>query len=124
MTLGKRISIGFGVLVFITLLLGTIGVINMRNAAAGAEKLASIYAPEVQVANEVFKEANQIRYDIRAFIMQDNDTALANAKKGFVELQKYLAQAQELGKKYNLKALLENESKATKALNEYMTTVG
>ena len=124
MTLGKRISIGFGVLVFITLLLGTIGVINMRNAAAGAEKLASIYAPEVQVASEVFKEANQIRYEIRAFMMQDNDTALANAKKGFVELQKYLAQAQELGKKYNLKALLENESKATKALNEYMTTIG
>lgn len=29
MTLGKRITIGFGILVFITLVLGTMGVINM-----------------------------------------------------------------------------------------------
>lgn len=123
MTLGKRITMGFAILVAITLILGVIGVINMRSAATGADKLASIYAPEVQVASEIFKEANQIRYDIRGFVMQDNDAALANAKKGLVQIQKELAVAQELGKKYNLKALLEQESKATKGVNEYITTV-
>ncbi len=123
MTLGKRITMGFAILVAITLILGIIGVVNMRSAAAGADKLANIYAPEVQVASEIFKEANQIRYDIRAFVMQDNDAALANAKKELVQLQKDLSVAQELGKKYNLKALLEQESKATKGVNEYITTV-
>ena len=123
MTLGKRITMGFAIFVAITLILGIIGVVNMRSAAAGADKLANIYAPEVQVASEIFKEANQIRYDIRAFVMQDNDAALANAKKELVQLQKDLSVAQELGKKYNLKALLEQESKATKGVNEYITTV-
>ncbi|MBV5277816.1 MAG: chemotaxis protein [Campylobacteraceae bacterium] len=123
MTLGKRISIGFGILVFITLVLGAIGVVNMRSAASDSARLSDIYAPEVQVASEVFKVANQIRYDIRAFSMQDDETALANSKKGFIELQKYLAQAQELGKKYNLKALIENEKIASKSLGDYMASV-
>ena len=123
MTLGKRITIGFGILVCITLVLGVMGVINMRSAASDSAKLSDIYAPEVQVASEVFKVANQIRYDIRAFTMQDNETALANAKKGFVELQKYLNDAKELGKKYELKALIENEAKASKSLAEYMASV-
>lgn len=123
MTLGKRISIGFGLLVLITLVLGAIGAINMRSAASDSARLSDIYAPEVQVATEVFATANQIRYDIRAFTMQDNETALANAKKGFVELQKYLTDAKALGKKYDLKALLESEGKASKALGEYMTSV-
>lgn len=123
MTLGKRISIGFGLLVLITLVLGAIGAINMRSAASDSARLSDIFAPEVRVATEVFATANQIRYDIRAFTMQDNETALANAKKGFVELQKYLTDAKALGKKYDLKALLESEGKASKALGEYMTSV-
>ena len=101
MTLGKRITFGFGILVCITLVLGIMGVINMRSAANDAEKLSSIYAPEVQVASEVFAIANQIRYDMRAFILTDDETALTNAKKNFGELKKFLAQAEELGKKYN-----------------------
>lgn len=123
MTLGKRITIGFGILVCITLVLGAMGVINMRSAASDSAKLSDIYAPEVQVASEVFATANQIRYDIRAFSMQDNETSLASAKKGFVELQKYLNDAKELGKKYDLKALIENEAKASKSLGEYMASV-
>ena len=102
MTLGKRISLGFGILVAITLVLGTMGVINMRSAATNATKLSDIYAPEVQVASEVFKTANQIRYDIRAFTMQDDEKSLAEAKKGFVELQKLLSDAEALGNNYNI----------------------
>lgn len=60
MTLGKRISIGFGILVVITLILGIIGVINMRSAAKDATKLSDVYAPEVQVASEVFKDRKSV----------------------------------------------------------------
>lgn len=50
MTLGRRISIGFGILVVITLALGGMGVYNMRNAATNSEKLSNMYAPEALVA--------------------------------------------------------------------------
>lgn len=123
MTLGKRISIGFAALVCITLILGIMAVINMRNAASDSTKLSEIYAPEVDVAAQIFATANQIRYDIRAFTMQDNETTLANAKKGFVELQKQLADAKALGQKYTLPKLLEQEAIASKSLAEYMSSV-
>lgn len=120
MTLGKRISLGFGILVAITLMLGTMGVINMKSAAKDATRLSDVYAPEVQIASEIFKTANLIRYEMRAFVMQDNEKSLAEAKKAFSTLQKYLADAQALGKKYELTTLLEKEKVASKALSEYM----
>jgi len=123
MTLGKRISIGFAILVFITLVLGIMAVINMRSAAISAAKLAEVYAPEVHVASDIFRVANQARYDVRAFTMQDNENALANAKKGFAELQKFLTEAEALGKKYELKALLEQQGIASKSLEVYMSSV-
>ena len=123
MTLGKRISIGFAILVVITLILGTIGVVNMRNAAITAAKLSEIYAPEVHVASDIFRVANQARYNIRAFTMRDNETALATAKKEFAELKVFLDEAEALGKKYELKALLEKQSIASKALVEYVGSV-
>ncbi len=123
MTLGKRISIGFAILVFITLVLGIMAVVNMRSAAISAAKLAEVYAPEVHVASDIFRVANQARYDVRAFTMQDNENALANAKKGFAELQKFLTEAEALGKKYELKALLEQQGIASKSLEVYMSSV-
>lgn len=86
----------------------------MRSAAKDATKLSDVYAPEVQVASEVFETANQIRCDIRAFTMQDNEKSLADAKKGLLSFKNF-STSQRL-KKYELKALVENEAKATKAL--------
>ena len=121
MTLGRRVSIGFGILVVITLTLGGMGVYNMRNAATNSEKLSNMYAPEALVASDIARVANQIRFEMRAFAMNDDEVALANVKKGFIELKKYLDEAHALGKKYpELKSLAEKETAASKALVEYM----
>ena len=123
MTLGKRISLGFGFLVLVTLVLGIIGVTNMRTASAEATKLSDIYTPEVEVANDVYKTASAIEYAMRAFMLNDDETALASAKKDFIELKKYLSAADAHAKKYNLKALSDNEKVASKALTEYIASV-
>lgn len=123
MTIGKRISLGFGFLVLVTLVLGSIGVSNMRTASFEATKLSDIYTPEVEVANDVYKTASNIEYEIRAFMLNDDETALANAKKYFIDLKKFLSQAEAHAKKYNLKALSDNEKAASKALNEYIASV-
>ena len=122
MTLGKRISIGFGILLFITLALGILAIVNMRNASQDSAKLAEVYAPEVEIASKIFASANQIRYDVRAFTMQDNEQSLANAKKEFINLQKYLNEAQVHGKKYHLTNLIEGEQKASKSTLEYIAS--
>jgi methyl-accepting chemotaxis protein/methyl-accepting chemotaxis protein-2 (aspartate sensor receptor) len=55
--------------------------------------------------------------------MRDNETALAAAKKEFAELKTFLDEAEALGKKYELKALLEKQSIASKSLTEYVGSV-
>ncbi len=119
-TLGFRISLGFGILVFIIVVLGTIGVVNMRNASSTATKLAVTYVPEVQLATDIFKVSNQIRYEMRAFMLSDNEMALANAKKAFAELKTYLDEADAHAKKYNLKNLQDNKKIAASALERYI----
>lgn len=103
MTLGKQIGLGFGILLTITLLLGGLAVYNMNSAAKNASKMANVYVPEVIVGADVFRVANNARYAIRAFTMADDEEALASAKKDFAELQRLLAEAKELSKKYDLK---------------------
>ena len=107
-TLGKRISIGFGILVVITVILGSIGVVNMRTAATNSKTLSEMYVPEVDLAMNLFKIANQIRYDMRGYVYREDDASLTNAKKNFTELKNELAKAETLGKQYQLKGLLEN----------------
>lgn len=123
MTLGKQIGLGFSVLVLITLALGSIGVFNMYKASDNSQRLSEVYAPEVSVASEIFRAANQVRYDIRAFTMRDDEQALANAKLEYSKLQKALAEAEALGRKYNLTALLDQQRRASTAASEYMASV-
>lgn len=123
MTLGKRISMGFGILVFIMLVLGMVGVLNMRSASSDAVKLSDVYAPEVQVASDIFKATNDLRYNTRAFMLRDDEVALANAKKDFEVLKTYLSQAETLSTKYNLKLLADNEKIVSRVLANYMASV-
>ena len=120
MTLGKRISIGFGILVFIMVIVGGIGVVNMRSASTNATKFSEVYAPEVSLASHIFKLTNQIRYDMRGYVYREDEASLVSVKKNFVELQNALAQAEALGKKYQLNALLENQKIVVKGIEEYM----
>lgn len=121
-TLGYRISLGFGVLIAILLVVGLIGIINMRSASSDASRLSSVYVPEVNLANDVMQNFNNARYNMLGFVSIDDEAALAKAKTNFADLQANLIKVEELGKKYNLKKLLEHEKVAAKALTEYIGT--
>lgn len=122
-TLGFRISLGFGFLIAIVLAIGLTGIINMRSASSDSSRLSQIYVPEVSIANDILQNVSQGRYYILAFSDLDDETSLAKAKKSFAELQTNLLKAEELGKKYSLKKLLEQEKIAAKALIDYMASV-
>lgn len=123
MTLGKKIGFGFGGLLLITLILGGIAVFNMKNAASNAETMAKIYVPEVVIGADVFRVANNARYAIRAFTMEDDVEALESAKKDFTELKNLLNEAKEFGAKYKLEKLQGYEKRASTALFDYIASV-
>ncbi len=121
-TLGFRISLGFGVLIAILLIIGLIGIVNMRSASSDATHLSAVYVPEVNLANDVMQNFSNARYNMLGFISVDNEADLAKAKTNFADLQANLLKVEELGKKYNLKKLLEHEKIAIKALATYVAT--
>jgi methyl-accepting chemotaxis protein len=122
-TLGYRISLGFGVLIAILLVIGLIGIINMRSASSDATRLSAVYVPEVNLANNVMQNFSNARYNILGYVSNDDEASLKKAKTNFADLQANFLKVEELGKKYNLKKLLEHEKVAAKALAEYVATV-
>jgi len=123
MTLGAKIMMGFGIIIFIMLVLGGMGVVNMKSASSNADKLANIYAPEADVGAQVVISANEVRYGIRGFAMSDNLEELKKAKEAYKELIKHLAEAKALAAKYDLQKLKDAEAKATAGTEAYMKSV-
>lgn len=97
-TLGFRISLGFGVLIAILLVVGLIGIVNMRSASSDATRLSAVYVPEVNLANDVMQNFSNARYNMLSFISVDDEAALAKAKTNFTDLQANLLKVEELGK--------------------------
>lgn len=95
----------------------------MRNASSDATRLSATYVPEVTIASDIMQNFGNVRYNIQGFVYLDDDSALTKAKVNFNDLQTNLAKIEELGKKYNLKKLLEHQKVASKALGEYIITV-
>lgn len=122
-TLGFRISVGFGLLIAIVLILGSIGIVNMRSASTDASKLSTIYVPEVTLASEILSNVSQGRFNIQTFQLIDDENALTKGKKYFETLSQDLIKAEELGKKFNLPVLMEQQKIASKYLSDYLASV-
>jgi methyl-accepting chemotaxis protein/methyl-accepting chemotaxis protein-2 (aspartate sensor receptor) len=122
-TLGFRISLGFGLLIAIVLILGSIAIVNMRSASTDASKLSMIYVPEVTLASDILSNVALGRFNIQAFQLIDDESALTKGKKYFEVLGKDLIKAEELGKKFNLPVLIEQQKIASKYLSDYLASV-
>ena len=67
MTVGKRIGVGFTVVILITVAIGGLGVWNMLTAKTESTKLAAEYVPEVKVATDLRGAANRVMYQMRGY---------------------------------------------------------
>ena len=65
MKLGVKISIGFGLLIVISCVLGAMAVINMRTVERESTRLAKEYMPEVAVAASVERNTLQTMTSMR-----------------------------------------------------------
>ena len=67
MTVGKRIVLGFTVVIVIAVALGGLGVWSMLSAKNDSTKLATEYVPEVKVATDLRGAANRVMYQMRGY---------------------------------------------------------
>ncbi len=65
--LGAKLGTGFGLLIFISMILGGIAVYNMSNISTRSGHLAEEYVPEVRLASKLERNARETMYSMRGY---------------------------------------------------------
>jgi len=74
--LGAKLGTGFGLLILISMILGGLAVFNMSTISTKSTHLADEYVPEVNLANEIERNARQTMYNMRGYSLSENDAYL------------------------------------------------
>ncbi|QOY55777.1 methyl-accepting chemotaxis protein [Candidatus Sulfurimonas marisnigri] len=119
LTLTTRINLGFALLVIITLALGVISIVNMKSSEVDSHKLAEIYVPEVEIANNIERYAILAMYDIKSYSLSEDKKFLDSGRKTIKKVKHYLDEAKEFAQRFSLADLVKQEAEARKSIDIY-----
>ncbi|MDX9972752.1 MAG: methyl-accepting chemotaxis protein [FCB group bacterium] len=119
MTLGKKISAGFGALILILAALGGLALFSMLEVKTVATDLTQEAVPEVDLATRVERSSLNTMYAARGYVYAEEQAFLEDAKKNLGEVTANLAEIKTLGTKHGLADLIENASNAEKEATAY-----
>ena len=118
--LSYRISLGFGALIAIALLLGGYATLQMNSTTRSARVLANDKVPEVSVANSVERASLLTMFEIRAFGLTGEDQYLTPGLKNLEDVKTHLKEAKALAaKNTDLQELAVAADKAEVKVLEY-----
>lgn len=120
MTLGKRIGLGFSLLLAISAALGLIAVLTMKSAQNSARVLATEYVPEADISGSLQKAFFDAQLAIRSYSLTADGRFLEQGRKGLAEAHRQVTAAQELAAQHaTLVKLREHLASITQLLNAY-----
>lgn len=118
-TLTVKINLGFSLLLMITMVLGSVAIINMKSVEADSRKLSDIYVPEVEVANNIERTSMMTMHAIRGYSLSEDKKLLALGRETLKEVKVHLDEAKALANKFDLPGLLKQEVIARKSVAIY-----
>lgn len=121
MKLSRKLSLGFGLLVLISLALGTLAIVNMSRVSSLAQHLAQDNVPAVAVANNVERMALSTMYEARGYGYTEEQGFLEKTRQNFALTQKYLEEAKQHADARNMQVLGRNAELAAVAAAHYGT---
>lgn len=95
-SLGKKILLGFGVLLVIACALGVVAIANMRHVEKTTGILARENMPEVSVANSVERSSLATMMSIRSYVYTEDERFLEEARSDLDRVMKHLEEAKTL----------------------------
>lgn len=120
MTVGKRIALGFTLIIAIAIALGGMGSWTMMEAKVKATKLATEYVPEVRIATELRGASNRVMYQMRGYGLTGEQQYYDQAQTELAAVDQHLKEASDLAlRAADLAALKEQVVKAQSAVDEY-----
>lgn len=118
--LGRKLAIGFGVLILISVILGGLAIYNMMAISEKSEYLANEYVPEVEIANNIERNSLLTMYAMRAYSYSEEDSYLRDGMARLTKVKKYLDDANDLSKESTqLKKLEEAVGVTNEAVTKY-----
>jgi methyl-accepting chemotaxis protein len=120
MKLAAKISLGFGLLIVIALLLGGLATWSMLKVKTITNMLAFQNVPAVGVASNIERCTQSAMYATRGYAFTEDEKYLTTANENFELVKKYLKESKDHATKYNLAVLKENTEKAEAKTLEYI----
>jgi methyl-accepting chemotaxis protein/methyl-accepting chemotaxis protein-2 (aspartate sensor receptor) len=119
LTLGKRITLGFGVVLIIAAILGIVGVLNMKIAQKNSLDMQEKYMPEMEFSGELQSNVLTARISVVNYLYTEQNSFLNEARANFKNTNETLSKLEALADKYEelvrLKELLPSFSANLKA---------
>jgi len=124
LTLGKKIALGFGVLILISAVLGGMGSWQMKNAQKGSELLSLEYVPEMSIATSIRGAANRVMYQMRGYAFSEEEHFFTKAQSEIEILEEGINKGRELeSTAVNLKKLGTQLTAIDSAKDKYVALV-
>jgi len=124
MTIGRKIGLGFALVLAILFCTGLYSVVSMRSSANEAEALSEDYVPEFDLAAKIMDSFASIRLDVRTYGLTQDDKNYQGAEKGLKELDSLVKDLGVLAEKTKrLQKLKETYSQIPASLAKYTAGV-
>jgi methyl-accepting chemotaxis protein len=124
LSLGAKISLGFAILIVISIALGTMAIWNMNRVETQSTMLANEYIPEVDVAVELRGASNRVMYEMRGYGFTEDTSFYDAGIKELAAVDAALEKARKLeAASPNLKQLKGRLEIATRAVDTYKALV-
>jgi len=120
MRLGYKISLGFGLVIVITLVVGGLAIWGMANIKKQTGLLKNEFIPEVKLASQMERSAQNTMFEMRGYAYTADNKFLDTGRKYLAEVKKVLSDAQDLANKSSqLQNLAEGVKKIDATLQQY-----
>jgi methyl-accepting chemotaxis protein len=117
--LAGQLAIGFGAIIVITIILGSMASINMFSSANEAEVLSNKYVPAIGMVNNLERNSLRTMYSMRGYAYTQEESFWNEGVKNLDQVKRDLSDAIALANKENMPVLKDQATKAEQSVRTY-----
>nr|MDA3951007.1 HAMP domain-containing protein [Spirochaeta sp.] len=115
-----KMALGFGLLIALLAIVGGLAVFNLLQIQTDSVRLRDEYVAEVEIANNIERNALQMMYANRGYSLTFQDSFFETGMEYDAEVERYLDEAEALSQQYTgLTALAEQVLVARESMAQY-----
>jgi len=117
--LSLKISLGFGIILLLVVVLGGIAIFNMEKVKTESVDLDEEFVPEVKVGNQVERHSLLTMYAMRGYDLSGEKHYLDAGHREYELVNKYMKEESDLANKHGITSLKEQMNKANSLVDRY-----